>query len=691
MFCKNCGKELNNGAKVCPNCGMKVGEQITVKGVFDVEYLKKVKENGILLWMMLENNNSDCCIYPKDDIKSQMRQNFGVNYNEQILFIRDTSFWNSRDQGLVLTDQGIYCIPDNDKPDEKIACSWNDIHYVEYKDLVLYFWGYGDSSDNYISIHMSYFMKSDSSEEAAEIGHSLAKLFTRMAQCVEPKADPFDIAAEHYDQLNAEGKHEEAFQFALSCKDQDGLEVFYMPAVRGYIVNKDYEKAVELCNEGLKHCEHTSPMEYQLLYAKCTAYHCLGNNLEARKCAIPVLLDAPDDLKYPTGSDTPIKQDIADDFKICDQEYIQDYLELPYNKRKVLLPVNSYTDLCQDYLSVIDIKKLPDSGIVFPIGHPVAYQLYVGHPYIKQKYLPFESYELELIEDKVREFCQLVQCLGATEISIECLNSSSSDRNTNTEQHISGEVTYRVATASGKNDRNQSRHLIDEISQSINLHQRFVPNGKPHLPEGLVWYPNEPSWQRLYSQRMQGALQQHEERIETRKNRVLEGSELNSIEGEFKSLFLAANGQWNKKMEEKFALQENAVLAIHVQFASLEKLEQTAPVSTLSISQHTENEKEYLEELKTCLEESGDISANERRLLERLRKHLGISEERAIELEESLKPSLTDDEKEYWEEYKLCLEDGGDISASERRLLDKLRNRLGISEERAREIEKIIL
>lgn len=42
--------------------------------------------------MMLENNNSDCCIYPKDDIKSQMRQNFGVNYNEQILFIRDTSF-----------------------------------------------------------------------------------------------------------------------------------------------------------------------------------------------------------------------------------------------------------------------------------------------------------------------------------------------------------------------------------------------------------------------------------------------------------------------------------------------------------------------------------------------------------------------------------------------------------------------
>lgn len=75
-------------------------------------------------------------------------------------------------------------------------------------------------------------------------------------------------------------------------------------------------------------------------------------------------------------------------------------------------------------------------------------------------------------------------------------------------------------------------------------------------------------------------------------------------------------------------------------------------------------------------------------MLERLRKHLQISEERALELENSLKPSLNENEKEYWNEYKLCLEDGEEISAGERRLLDKLRIRLQISEERAKEIEK---
>lgn len=685
MFCKKCGKELNNGAKVCPNCGTKVTLANALTDIF---------KNGRQIWVKEgELTSTDCFASPQipEEAKNAARMNFGINYSEQILFIRDSSFWNSRNQGLVITDGGIYCIPDNDKPEEKIILGWDILKFVEYKDLVLYFWGYGDENDN-CPIHISYFMKnSDDEYKARRIGISLAQTFTSMARCVEPEADPFDIAAEHYDQLNAVGKYEEAFQFALSCKDQEGLEIFYMPVVKRYIANKDYEKAVTLCDEGLKHCEHTSPMEYQLLYAKCSAYHGLGNNIEARKCAIPVLLDAPDDLKYVTGSDIPIKQDIVEDFKICDQEYIKDYLELPYNKRKVLLPVSSYTDLCQDYLSVIDIKKLPDSGIVFPIGHPVTYQLYVGHPYIKQKYLPFESYELELIEDKVREFCQLVQCLGATEITIECLNSSSSDRNTNTEQHISGDVSYRVASVSGKNDRDQSRHLIDEISQSINLHQKFVPNGKPHLPEDLVWYHNEPSWQRLYNQRMQGALLQHEERIETRKNRVLEGSELNSIEGEFKSLFLAANGQWNKKIEEKFELRENAVLAIHVQFASLHDLEtQTSSANTFSFSQYTESEKEYLKELKNCLGENNEISSGERRLLEKLRKHLGISEERALELEEYLKPSLTEDEKEYLEEYRYCLASGSEISASERRLLDKLRNRLGISEDRAKNIECLI-
>ena len=210
MFCKNCGKELNNGAKVCPNCGTKVSNDTNIIHIF-------THRSGF--WYG-EVNNTDCCTEPvPEDIKSQMRQNFGIDYGEQILFIRDTSFWNSRDQGLVLTDGGIYCIPDNDKPDEKIVLPWSIIHHVEYKDLVLYFFGYENNTDN-CPIHISYFMKSDDNSKARLIGQTLAELFTRMAQCVEPEINPCDAAWEHYDQLIDEGKTDEALQFALACKEQ---------------------------------------------------------------------------------------------------------------------------------------------------------------------------------------------------------------------------------------------------------------------------------------------------------------------------------------------------------------------------------------------------------------------------------------------------------------------------------------
>lgn len=111
--------------------------------------------------------------------------------------------------------------------------------------------------------------------------------------------------------------------------------------------------------------------------------------------------------------------------------------------------------------------------------------------------------------------------------------------------------------------------------------------------------------------------------------------------------------------------------------------------SSLTESMATD-EQIYLDELKACLEEDNEIFPKERRLLERLREKLGITPERAKELEETLSvPQLTDAEKDYLDEYKACLEEDSEITSKERRLLNRLRETLGISEERANEIEKL--
>lgn len=105
-------------------------------------------------------------------------------------------------------------------------------------------------------------------------------------------------------------------------------------------------------------------------------------------------------------------------------------------------------------------------------------------------------------------------------------------------------------------------------------------------------------------------------------------------------------------------------------------------------SKFTKSEQEYLDMLKESVED-GDITPKERKMLDRIRISLGISEERAKEIETSLSsPKLTEDEQEYWDAYKEATIDG-EISEKESRLLEKLRVLYNISENRAREIESM--
>lgn len=77
------------------------------------------------------------------------------------------------------------------------------------------------------------------------------------------------------------------------------------------------------------------------------------------------------------------------------------------------------------------------------------------------------------------------------------------------------------------------------------------------------------------------------------------------------------------------------------------------------------------------------MSERERHLLDKLRKSLGISEERARQIEAMYQhPSFSEEEQEYADELKAVLADGV-VSDRERKLLNKLRMSIGISEGRA--------
>lgn len=122
MKCSKCGAKVKDGASFCPNCGNKIvrSQDKTPFQIF--------KENcGVY------KKYDDCCdvlVYPIiESMRSAVRNGFSIERNEEILAIRDTSFWSTKNQGLVLTDKGVHVITDNDNINEDTAFYWTWILY----------------------------------------------------------------------------------------------------------------------------------------------------------------------------------------------------------------------------------------------------------------------------------------------------------------------------------------------------------------------------------------------------------------------------------------------------------------------------------------------------------------------------------------------------------------------------------
>ena len=693
MRCPNCGASIKDSALYCPNCGQKINqEQNTTRTPFSV-----FKQESVFLRRV--HNGSDCFVYPNisESVLSIARMNFGIDYNEHILTIRDTSFWNMCNQGLAMTDCGIHVINDNDNANEgRFVWTWEIINHVEYKEQHLYFFD-NDGNNSYIG--MSYFMKDCSDESfVASIGRQLAVLLTKMAKSVAPVEEKSNQQDNEINRCIDKNDYNKAISLIRNCINQYPDFSAYYQEWLGRIYHYCLDNPTEAQKALYKAIESCSPEQTSsIAQIRHTLYMSLMKNNEieeARKNVVYAAIYGDDENKtYGEHRNISIKEDSQNDFEIIEPLFCKSFLGMPYKKRKALFVVDKYCDLFQDRVQVLSTNTA-ESIIDFPIGHPVDNELYIGHPLIPRKYIPFETYQLELVEDKVREFCEIAQSLGALEIEIECQNNNSFDTNSNGNSKTSVDGNYKVIKGSGNYHNEYSHHLIDELSRSINLHQTFCPREKPHLPENLVWYENEPSWQRLVKQRMTGTLSSHEERIETKKCQMVESHEMREIKGEISSLFASMNLNWEKSDETKYQVQENAVLSIKVQFAPFDEIKSLPTTDNsdmknqrITSNEITNEEQEYLNEVKECLVD-GELGSSERRLLNKLRDKLGISEERANELEASLsKPQLSEEEKEYVEAYQDALEDGV-VSEKERRLLDKLMKINGISEERAKELEK---
>ncbi|MBD5372066.1 MAG: hypothetical protein HDR75_01790 [Bacteroides sp.] len=620
------------------------------------------------------------------EFKRQFRNNFGVDEDEELIYCRDTSFWNDKNQGCVITDWGVYIIVDNDDPNSSFNFSWAEIDHVTYNDDVFFFWLTEDNDiNNCYRIHQNFFSKND---VAKHVFQRLAQHFTDIAQLVQPQKHPLLVAIDRM--YSDDTSAEEADRIGREILGVDPYYddiIHYHLGVNAYLNLKDNEKALKHLNTALQITDDDGNWRYR-------AHYILGiilsqtSELESPELRQHIFMASKASPDMIVDSENNLS--MADD-SINDLQYLETnlastgYKDLSYDQKKIIYPVDKLwelSNLSQTQVRPVLLSAVKASeSLQFPLGHPVANETYICHPYNQQKYLLFENYEVELLEDKLREYCEIMQALGATEIEVKVERSSSEDSSSKSSRDISGKVDS-MADFSGSANLQDTSSERTHWERTFNRKQHFKPTTKIAVPENTVWLAGEPGWQRTINQRLAGNLLSHHESISTKTSRLVSGTSAKTFKAEMESLFVDLGLTWSQSDEFTYSNQTNLSLSIDVKFGDTKTAEETPQTSGFS-----DAEKEYLEEYKLCLND-GSVSTSERRLLNRLANSLGLTEEQVQQIENSLSPQLSDEEKEYLAEYKLCLADG-EITPSARRLLDRMAKSLNLTPQQIQTLESL--
>ena len=638
------------------------------------------------LRVIYENSSNTFYSNMPENVKGNVRKNFGIPIDEDFLFFRDTSFWMSEDQGLAITTASIYWNLDNDVQNNTYYLNWSQILNAEYKDMRIYLFLYDGSSQD---LDIRLFFKGGNFQ--IEQAHYFASVLTEIANLCQPTETPEEAKVRIEELMNAEN-YAEAEDACNVFQDTHGYDPWVgmqraMITIQKGDNEKGEQEAWQVYNTVYEQSGDNPlpPIAGDALAAISYVRQQEGNYNDARHFAF-----------YAAEISESSKQDFRRNrFQELNRQYSEHFLDLDISQRQLLVPVKKITNLNTERIAVIQMQLT--GAVHFPIGHPVADKLYIAHPYSSNRYILFDDHELEFLEDRLHEFNWLMQCLGATEVSSEIEKEQMVATEKNEKSDDAGKAKTPAMSVKGSYKTEKSKLNLRQLERRFTINQKFVPTQAPYVPDGLVWFDHEPSWIRLATQRLQGQLLEHIETMDSKHTASGSSSDLKDIAAEYKSV-VKFEGKHSQAIDEAFEEKEKLSIRIHVKFAPMgvqpdaNTTAEVIPIAQQSNSEMSDAEQEYLIEYKECLvSNGGEFSDSERRLLERIRKNLGISVKRAAELEDILTTDaqMTEAEREYFEEYKLCAAEGS-ITDSERRLLNRMKKTLGISDERAAEIESSI-
>ena len=142
------------------------------------------------------------------------------------------------------------------------------------------------------------------------------------------------------------------------------------------------------------------------------------------------------------------------------------------------------------------IGKSEAKQFIFPPGHPRDGVLYIAHPAIHNIYFVASDFHRVVFEHKLSEAIELLMSLGAVEIQVEHVRGWSKEFSANLSVPLGnvGGIAGGDISAKSKGGSN--------ILYKANLSGTH----SARLPDNLVWYSHEPTWQAIANGRLRYGL-----------------------------------------------------------------------------------------------------------------------------------------------------------------------------------------
>jgi hypothetical protein len=441
----------------------------------------------------------------------------------------------------------------------------------------------------------------------------------------------------------------------------------------------EIEKTIDHCKDH-KEC-------WELHKYKGHILELMGKTTNSRNAYMKSLAEAPEEQKYELQNRIRKLEETNTDLW---DNYV---LKVPYKERKYIMLVedSKIKNCAVSGITIFNSSNVPNC-INFYDNMPLNNELYVGHPYNPSVYIPYNQAEDILFQDKIQELCYILQQLGAEEITITSLKGRKINETNNKKEELEVAANAgRFGNASLNIDSSTS-NLMDRTShEQYDVKYVYDPIDMPEMPSETIWYQNQPKWQRLVQSRIDGNTLEYTECISSKLTFFTSSSEKEDIKAKLKVLMANIEGRSYEEEEKQLREETETIWRVSVKFRSKKLLQEKSQSRNTISSTLTEKEKKFLNEVRFCIEDDGIIDNSEQVFLNKTREKLGLTEERAKELQESLlKPQFTEKEKEYINALSELMIDG-QIPESAQRIVERFRNLYEIDEQRANEIEKRLL